>query len=69
MEDQQVVKAFLSYTSQEAFTDRIGTWRMIWCMKNLNRTRSSHTSEKGPKFTIIITNQILRSLPIRCGFS
>jgi hypothetical protein len=26
-EDQQMVKAFLSYTPQEAFADRIGSWR------------------------------------------
>ncbi len=63
------VQAFLSYTSQEAFADRIGAFRMIGCMKNLNRTRCRHTSKTGPKFTIVITEQIPRCLPIGRGFS
>jgi len=39
------------------------------CVENLNRTCCRHTSEAGPKFAVVITNQILRSLPIRGGFS
>ena len=69
MEDQQVVEAFLSYTPQEAFADRIGSGSVIGCVENLNRTRGRHTSEAGPKFAVVITNQILWSLPIRGGFS
>jgi hypothetical protein len=67
--DQQVVEAFLSHTPGEAFTDRIGSRCVIWCSKNLNRTRCRHTSEAGPKFTIGITEQIPRCLPIGRGFS
>ncbi len=69
MEDQQVVEAFLSYTPQEAFADRIGSGSVIGCVENLNRTGCRHTSEAGPKFAVVVTNQILRSLPIRGGFS
>ena len=36
VEDQQVVKAFLSDTPQEAFADRIGSWCMIGRFENLN---------------------------------
>src|SRR5258708_621592 len=68
-EDQHMVKAFLSHTPQEAFADRIGSWRMIGSFKNLNGTRCSHTSKARPKFAIVITNQILRHMPIRGSFS
>ena len=68
-EDQQMVKAFLSYTPQIAFADRIGSWCMKGRFENLNSTRCRHTSETGSKFAIVITNQILRYLPIWCGFS
>ena len=54
-EDQQVVKAFLSHTPQEAFADCIGTGCMIGGCKNLNSTRCRHTSKAGPKFAIVIT--------------
>jgi hypothetical protein len=69
MEDQQMVKTFLSHTPQKAFADRICSWRVIRCFKNLNGTRGRHPSETGAKFTIIITNEILWCLPIRGGFS
>ena len=68
VKDQDMIKAFLSHTPHEAFADRIGSWSMIGCFENLNRTCCSYTSEAGPKFAIIITNQILRPLPIRGGF-
>ncbi len=68
-EDQHVVKAFLSHAPQEAFADGIGTGCMVGSFENLNRTRCRHTSKAGPKFAIIITNQILWRLPIRCSFS
>jgi hypothetical protein len=67
MEDQQVVEAFLSYTPQEALADRIGSGSVRGCVENLNSTCCRHTSEAGPKFVVIITNQIFRSLPIRGG--
>ena len=68
VKDQDMIKAFLSHTPHEAFADRIGSWNMIGCFENLNRTCCSYTSEAGPKFAIIITNQIRRCLPIGRGF-
>src|SRR5712692_9182696 len=49
--------------------DRIGSWRMIRRFENLNRTCCRHASKARPKFAIVITNQILRRLPIRGSFS
>ena len=56
-------------TPQKAFTDRIGPWRMNWRFENLNGTRGRHTSEAGPKFAIVITNQVLWRLPVGSSFS
>jgi hypothetical protein len=39
MKDQQVVEAFLSHTSQEAFADRIRSGSMIGCVEYLYSTR------------------------------
>ena len=59
VKDQDMIKAFLSHTPQEAFADRIGSWCMIGRFENLNRTRCHHASKARPKFAIVITNQIL----------
>jgi hypothetical protein len=67
--EQQVVKAFLSHTPQEAFADRIGSGSVIRGVKKLNRTRCRHPGETGPKFPIVIADQILRCLPIGRGFA
>ncbi len=69
VEDQQVVKAFVSHAPQKAFANRVSSGSVIWCFKNPNRTRCRHPSKTGPKFTIVITYQILRCLPIGRGFS
>ena len=69
VEDQQMVKAFLSHTPQEAFADRIGSWCMIGRFENLDSTRCRYPSKARPKFGIVITNQILRCLSKWCGFS
>src|SRR2546423_13637018 len=61
--------AFLPHTPQEAFADRISSGSVIWCFKKLNNTGCRHTSETGPKFSIVITDQVLWCLPIRSGFS
>src|SRR5258706_4643904 len=68
-EDQQMVEALFSHTPHEAFADRIGTRCMIRGFKNLNGTRCGHTSKAGPKFSIVITNQVFWRLPIRCRLS
>jgi hypothetical protein len=69
MKDQQVVEAFLSHTSQEAFADRIRSGSMIGRVEYLYSTRCRYTSETGPKFAIVITHQIFRCLPIGSGFA
>jgi hypothetical protein len=69
LQDQQMVQAFLPHTSHEALTDGIGSWCVIRRLEHLNGTCGRYTSEAGPKFAIVITNQVLRSLPIRGGFS
>ena len=69
VEDQQVVKAFLSHTSQEALADRIGSGSVIRGVENLNRTRCRHPGETGPKFAIVIADQKSGCLPIWRGFS
>jgi hypothetical protein len=68
-EDQQMVKTFLSHTPQEGFTLRIGSWRRKRRFENLDGTRGRHPRKTWSKFAIVITNQILRCLPIRCSFS
>jgi hypothetical protein len=67
-EDQQVVQAFLSDAPQIPFANRIGSWCMIRCFENLNRTCCRYTSEEGPKCAIVISNKILGCLPIRGRF-
>jgi hypothetical protein len=68
MEDQQVVEAFLPYTSQEALADRIGSGCMIRCFENLDVTCPRHSCKARPEFAIVITDQIFRHLPIGSRF-
>src|SRR5260370_35439854 len=63
MEDQQMVKAFLPHTPQETLTDRIGSRSMIRRFENLNSTCRRHSGKTGPKFAIVITDQIFRRFP------
>ena len=68
-EDQHMVQAFLSDTPQATFADGIGSGCMIRCFENLNRIGGRHASKARPKFVIVITNQVLRRVPIRGGFT
>ena len=45
VEDEQVIKAFLPHTSQEAFADRIGSGSMNGRFENLDGTRGRHPSK------------------------
>jgi len=69
MKNQQMIQAFLTNTSQEAFTDRIGSWRMNGRFEQLDATGLRHTSKARPKFVVVISYQILGCVPIRGGFS
>jgi len=68
VEDEEVVQAFLPHTSGEAFTDSIGSWGMNRRFEDLDRARFRYPSKARPELAIVITNQILRRLPIRGRF-
>ncbi len=68
LKDQQVVQAFLSHTSQEALADRIGSRSVIGRLEKLDATGRRHSEETGSKLAVVITNQVLRHLPIRSRF-
>jgi hypothetical protein len=69
MQDQQMVHAFLSHTPHEAFADRIGSGSVIGRFEKLDATCCRHPSKAGPKFAVVITDQVLRCFPIGGGFS
>jgi hypothetical protein len=51
-EDQYMVKAFSSHTAQKAFTDGIGSWRVIGRFKDLDAAGCGDTSETRSKLPI-----------------
>jgi hypothetical protein len=64
MKDQDVVQTLSPNTPQKAFTDRIGSRRVIWCFKYLDATCGCYSRETGSELTIIIANEIFRRLSI-----
>jgi hypothetical protein len=60
-----VIEALSPNTPQKAFTDGIGSWRVIRCCKNLDAACCCNASETGSKLAIMITDEILRRLAIR----
>ena len=64
LQDEQVIETLSSDTSQKAFTDRIGTWCVIRRDEHLDAARVCNSSETGSKLAVMITNEILRRLPI-----
>ncbi len=69
LKDEQMIETLAPHAPQKALADGIGSGCVRRCVENLNRTRCGHTSETGPTFAIVITDQILRYLPIGRGFS
>ena len=69
LKDQQMVEAFLPHTSQEAFADGVGAFRLNRRFEQLDATDLRHSAETGSKLAIVITDQILGCLPIRRRFS
>ncbi len=59
-----MIQTLSSDTPQKAFTDRIGSRRVIRCFENLDAACCCDTSETGSKLAIIITNEIRGSLSI-----
>ncbi len=68
MKDQDVVQTLPPNAPQKAFTDRIGSWRLIRCFKYLDATCDRCSSETGSEFAIMIADEILRRLSIRSRF-
>ncbi len=64
-EDQYVIQARSPNTPQKAFTDGIGSWRVIGCFQYLDAARCCHSSETGPKLALMIAHEILRRVSIR----
>jgi len=63
-EDQDVIQALSTDAPQKAFTDRIGSWRVIGRFQYLDATRCCNTSETGSKLAIIITDEVLGNLTV-----
>ena len=68
MEDEQMVEALTPDTAQEAFTDGIGTWSVIWDCEYLNVIRLRNPRQGHPKPGIIILDEILRPHTKGSGF-
>jgi len=60
MEDEQVVEALPSHTTQEALTDCIGSRGMVGGLEQLNATRLGNPREGHAKLAIVIPDEILR---------
>ena len=69
LQDEQMIEALAPHAPQKALADGIGSGSVIRGVENLNRTHCGHTSETGPKFPIVITDQMLRHLPKWRGFA
>ena len=59
-----MIQALSPNTAQKALIDRIGARFVIRCFENLNAACCCHTSETGPKLTIMIADEVLRRLSI-----
>ena len=68
LHDEHVIETLATHTAQKPFTDGIGPWCVIGCFQYLDAAGGCHTSKKGTKFTITITDEIFRSLSIGSRF-
>ena len=69
LEDEEMIQAFSSHASQEAFTHRIRSWRLVRRPKDLDTTGCRNMSKTRPKFAIIVPNQVSWSFSIRSRLS
>jgi hypothetical protein len=69
LQDEQVIEALATHTAQEALTDGIGSRGLVRRCENLDATGLGNPCESHPKLAIVITDEVLRSHPISCGFS
>jgi hypothetical protein len=54
MEDQEMIQAFSSHTSQKTFTDGIGSWSPVRRSKHLDATCCCHSFKIRPELAISI---------------
>ena len=69
MQDEQMIETLTSHTTQEALADGIGSWSRVRSFEHLDVTGLGNPIEGHPKLAIVITDEILRSHSIGCGFS
>jgi hypothetical protein len=69
MQDEQMIETLTSHTPQEPLTDGIGSGSRIRSFEHLDVTGLGNPIEGHPKLAIVITDEILRSHSIGCGFS
>lgn len=68
LQDEQMIETLAPHAPQKALADGIGSGSVRRGGENLNPARCGHTSETGPTFPIVLTDQILRHLPKWRGF-
>jgi hypothetical protein len=67
LKEEQVIETLSSYPSQIAFTERISPWCVIRRGEHLDAARVCDSSKTGSKRAVMITDELLRRLPIgRC---
>jgi hypothetical protein len=69
MQDEHVIKALATHTSNKPFTDGIRSRSLIRCSENLDVTYFRNPREAHPKLAIVITDEVLRPHAIGGGFS
>jgi len=67
LQDEQMIEALTSHTSQEAFTDGIGSRGVIGRFENLDATGLGNSCKAHAKLAIIVPNEILRPHAISSG--
>ena len=65
MEDQEVIQAFSSHTSQKTFTHGICLGSSVRRSKHFDATHSCHARKMRSEFPVVIPHQIFGRLPIR----
>ena len=69
MEDKDVIKTFVAYAPQKAFTDGIGTRCVIRGLEELDGACCGYPCESWSEFTIVIVNEVSGYFPIRRSLS
>ena len=69
LQEEQVIETQTPHSAQKAFTYRMSARRMKRRFQDLDAAGCGHARETGPKFIVLIANQVLGCVPIRGGFS